>query len=213
MKRSYIILTLLTLALHSCNQERTDQLGQEGVMLFEKGDIRGALAKFEEIIELDSDNAEAYLRKGDCLGLLLDVQGSIKSYTKAIQIDPNNKTAYYNRALAFQDILNIQGTITDYNKAIQIDSENIYDPNNKLIYLNLGITLGQDGQLNKAIIAFSEAIEIDSTYADAYYNKGYAYHLQNMHAEALKNFEKALSLDPNNPDYIDLRDQSLKLRN
>jgi tetratricopeptide (TPR) repeat protein len=212
MKKLSLIILLATSLLNSCNsQNNIDRLGQEGVALFENGDIKGALAKFEEIIKIDNKNEEAYLRKADCLDLLGDIQGSISSYSKSIEINPKNKIAFYNRALSYEKLNDFKNAIFDYNSALSTDPNNNSELNSKLIYQNLGILYGQQYQLDKAIEAFTNAIKIDDQYADAYHNRGYAYQLMNNHENAILDFDKAIQLDPSSRDYRDSKNRSLEM--
>ena len=144
MNKNFLILTTFLIFFCSCNgQTKTlDKLGEEGVELFSNGNIEEALLRFEKIIELDSENSEAFMRKGDCLDLLGDTNGSLKNYSKAIQLNPDNKIALYNRALTYEKANNLENTKTDYIAAIDVDPKNNSEPNNKLIYHNLGILYG-----------------------------------------------------------------------
>ncbi|WP_084454371.1 tetratricopeptide repeat protein [Algoriphagus terrigena] len=213
MKKVTLMITFIAAVFSACSgQGKVEKLGQQGVQLFEQGDIQGALSKFEEIIKVDDKIAEAHLRKGDCLDLLGDVRGSLDSYSKAIELEPKNKIAIYNRALSYEKLGDFEDAISDYRKAIEVDLTNNSELDNKLIYHNLGILYGQQDQLQHAIDAFSNAIEIDSEYADAYHNKGFAYQLQGNHIKAIENFDKALELDPTNRDYKASKDRSLKMK-
>ncbi len=188
-----VLIVLLVLA--SCsNQDRIVKLGEEGVVLFDSGDIMGAMLKFDSIIKIDGSVAEAHLRKADCLDLLGDYEGSIASYTRAIKYEPKYKIAYYNRALTFDKIGSTRKAILDYQSAIQSDLQNEDELNNKLIYVNLGILYGEESQLDSAIGAFTKAIEIDENYADAIANRGYAYQLKGNLIAAKLDFDKASQL-------------------
>ncbi len=213
MKKIFLIFLLTTSLFNSCNsQNNIDYLGQEGVTLFEKGDIKGALAKFDEIIKIDNKNEEAHIRKADCLDLLGDVEGSIKSYSNAIKIDPKNKIAIYNRANSYEKLEDFENAIADYQKAVYVDPNNISELNNKLIYHNLGILYGQQNQLDKAIETFSKAIDIDNKYADAYHNRGYAFQLKGKQDKAIEDFDKAINIEPGNLDYQASKNRSIEMK-
>lgn len=213
MKKLTLIIAFLSPMFSACNsQDKVDHLGQEGVQHFEQGDISAALMKFEEVIRIDDQIAEAHLRKADCLDLLGDVKGSIISYSKAIEIEPKNKIAIYNRALSYEKLSDFENAISDYHMAIEVDSTNNSELDNKLIYHNLGILYGQQNQLKKAVQAFSKVIEIDHQYANAYHNRGYAYQLQGKHDRAIEDFDKAIDLDPTNEYYKASKSRSLELK-
>lgn len=209
MKRYYFLAFFALLSTTSCNsQKKIDKIGYEAVSLFNKGDFKGSLILFEKVIQLDSMNSEAHMRKADCLDNLGDIAGSLKSYTRAIELDKNNKLALYNRALTFEKIGELDKTINDYKSAIICDPNNKSELNNKLILMNLGILYGQMNQLDNAIDAFNRAIEIDNKYTDAYHNRGFAFQLKGDHKKAIENFDKAIELNPNEQAYRNSKQRS-----
>ncbi|MES0489867.1 MAG: tetratricopeptide repeat protein [Leptospirales bacterium] len=197
------VIILVALFASSCVERNdVDQIGQEGMELFNNGDVQAALLKFEAILEMDDTIAEAHLRKADCLDLMNRYEESIASYTRAIELDPLYKEAFYNRALTYTGIRSNKKAINDYKSAIKSDPENTQELDSKFIYVNLGVLYGKEKQLYKAIESFSRAIELDLIYTDAYYNRGYAHELKGDHKKAIEDFNKALELDPGNQDFI-----------
>jgi tetratricopeptide (TPR) repeat protein len=69
------------------------------------------------------------------------------------------------------------------------------DPNT---VLNMGIKAFNDGKMDKAFEAFDRAVKENPERADAYYYRGLVFLNRNKNAEAKADFEKLLSLDPNN---------------
>jgi tetratricopeptide (TPR) repeat protein len=210
-KQALLLIVSLIFASSCGGQQEIDKIGMEGVRLFENGNIQGALEKFNEIIEIDSLNSEAYLRKADCFDLLGDFQNSILNYSKAIEIDSKNKLAYYNRALTYEKVGDFHKVLIDYNSSINVDPNNDSEPDNKRIYQNIGILYGQMNQLDSAIKSFTNAIEIDDKYADGYHNRGYAYQLKGEHKIAIDNFNIAIQLNPNEQEYKNSKSRSEKL--
>ena len=212
MRKLFLISVLISTVFCSCNKKNDiDRLGQEGVSLFKKQDIKGALSKFDEIIKIDDRNVEAYIRKADCLDLLGDIKGSISNYSNAIKLDPKNKIAFYNRALSYEKFNDFENEISDYKSALLTDPKNNSELNNKLIYHNLGILYGQLNKLDMAIEAFTNAIQIDDKYADAYHNRGYAYQLKGEQMEAILDFDKAIQLNPSEQAYSESKNRSLNI--
>ena len=64
-------------------------------------------------------------------------------------------------------------------------------------YVAFGITNGAKGDLPSAIKAFNQAISLDPKFAPAYYNRGFAYALQNKQDQAIADYTQAIQLDPN----------------
>ncbi len=203
MKIKILICTFFLVFNYSCvgQNNKVDKIGEEGVQLFSDGRIEEALLRFEKVIELDNQNSEAFMRKGDCLDLLGDLNGSIESYSNAIKLNPDNKIVIYNRALTYEKLNDLNNAIADYIAAIGSDPQNKSELNNKLIYHNLGILYGQKEELNNAIDAFTQAIGIDKEYADAYHNRGFAHYLKKEYKKAIENYDMALKIEPNNMFY------------
>jgi Flp pilus assembly protein TadD len=65
----------------------------EGVALYEQGDYKGALAKFEKAIEADPTLATAWSDKGCALGRLGKRDAALQAFEKALEIDPTNREA------------------------------------------------------------------------------------------------------------------------
>jgi tetratricopeptide (TPR) repeat protein len=55
------------------------------------------------------------------------------------------------------------------------------------------------GAFQEAVAAFSVCIGSRPALSDGFYNRGLAYAAQNMHQQALEDYRRALSLDPNHP--------------
>ena len=52
-------------------------------------------------------------------------------------------------------------------------------------------------QINKAIEFYSHVVELNPRHVDAYNNRGAAFHMQGEHDKAIKDFTKAIDLEPN----------------
>ena len=89
-----------------------------------------AVEDYNKAINLDSNNADAYINRGIAYSGLGKHEAAIKDYDQAIAIAPNNADAYY--AKAFTQTL-IEGKkqepINNYRQAAQL-----YQQQNKLNY-------------------------------------------------------------------------------
>lgn len=90
---------------------------------YKKGDYRGAIADYDQAIQLDRKNASAYVNRGVARHELGDKKGAIADYDKAIQLNPKNALDYYNRGNIRHELGDKEGAIFDYDKAIQINSK------------------------------------------------------------------------------------------
>ena len=97
----------------------------------QSGDYQGAIADYNQAIQIKPDDATAYYNRGIAKKNLGDYQGAIGDYNQAIKIQPdysyayNNRGsyAYNNRGSAKYELGDYQGAIADYNQAIQFKSD------------------------------------------------------------------------------------------
>jgi len=84
----------------------------------------------------------------------------------------------------------------EYTRAI------VLDPYYLEAFYNRGTLYVKMGQLLAAQKDFEKALELDKNYSKAYNNLGYVLHIYlNKQDEALKNYKKAIELEPGNPTY------------
>ena len=102
-------MALLATFLHpfpAFAQSSEASLGQ-GMILYQKGDLRGALAAFTKAIELNPKNPIAYTNRGLVRYKLGDFDGALADHTRAIELNPHLAEAYTNRGgarLAKEDL-------------------------------------------------------------------------------------------------------------
>jgi hypothetical protein len=113
---------------------------------------KGAIEDYTKAIELCSNYAFAYYRRGVTKQKLNDFKGSIEDYTKFIEVDPilddislqtnpiriigkheypisnpSSVSAYRARARSKEKLKDFKGVIADYSKAIEIDPKRMND--------------------------------------------------------------------------------------
>ena len=114
-----------------------------------------ALVFYEERIENDPKDWEAWYRKGKALSRLSVKEGAIECFDRAISINPDNCKAWYNKALMYEETIFLDKLIECCNEATGINPE--YDEAWEL----KGETLALHGRYGEAIECFTEVIRID----------------------------------------------------
>jgi len=193
-----------------------------------------ALKDYDDALEKNPSDAEAYVNKGDIFFATGDYKEAIQLYTLAIQLVPGDERTYNNRANAYIKLALFDQALQDYNTALQI-KENSYTHVNrgfywmdrlqpetalndfliasKMDYRNAGAFYGvgmvklESGELLSALDNFNKAIDLDSK-NELYFNlRGVTYHELSFYEDAIYDFDLALK---NNPNYTDaLRNRSL----
>jgi tetratricopeptide (TPR) repeat protein len=128
----------------------------------ESGDNQGAIADYDQAIQIKPDYAEAFKNRGNAKSNLGDYQGAIADYDQAIQIKPDYALAYNNRGNAKKNLGDNPNAIADYDQAIKIK------PDYASAYINRGLAKKNLGDKQGAIANYNQAIKIKPDYTDAY---------------------------------------------
>jgi tetratricopeptide (TPR) repeat protein len=95
----------------------------QGKIHYNNARYEKAIEQFNMAIRLDSADANYFLQRGFCKGLIGDYEGSIDDFTKAYQLDPVNKYALVSRGSAKNKLGRFEEAIEDFNLALQIDPD------------------------------------------------------------------------------------------
>jgi len=172
--------------------------GLNAVEWFERGYEAGlarrwqeAVDAFTKVIELRSDDADAYFNRGLANGELGNYQYAINDYTQAIELKLDFSYlpyVFHNRGVVYAKIGNYQQSIMEFTKAIEID------PQYAKAYYGRGLSYGLLGNYHRAITEFNKAIEINPQYAAAYYDRGLSYGLLGNQQQAMIDYKIAARL-------------------
>jgi len=161
-----------------------------GNLLTAQNRFEEALDCWRHIIELNPNEAVAYVNWGAALGELAErrndeslFEEAIRKFQKAIEINPRYAEAHYNCGVALSELAVrrrndeslFETAIQMYQKAIELN------PNDAKVYNNWGTTLiylaerrDDESLLEDAMQKYKKAIEIKPDYAEAYSNLGIA---------------------------------------
>ncbi|MCH8902906.1 MAG: tetratricopeptide repeat protein [Bacteroidetes bacterium] len=114
---------------------------------------------------------------------------AIEEYNLELGLHPNNTKALTNRGNLKSLINDDEGAIADYNLALRLD------PKNPEIYYNRAGSYLSLNQIKNAINDFDRAIELGD-HEDYYLNRGRAKKLVGLFDEAIRDYGKALELNP-----------------
>ncbi|MFN9975940.1 MAG: tetratricopeptide repeat protein, partial [Phycisphaerae bacterium] len=75
------------------------------------------------------------------------------------------------------------------------------EPPQAPVYCHIGECFVKVGEYDKALFFYRKRLSLDDTYADSYLGMGMVMDLQGRTSESIALIEKAVSLEPENPDY------------
>lgn len=145
---------------------------------------------FAEIVPVDPDDAESYLRRAAAWIGRGNLDKALADYDLAIRIDDGNVAAYRGRGLLWRQRGDTDKALADLDRAIRLS---VSDPD---IYRERGLIWYERGRHDRAIADFNRAIKLAPDFALAYLFRGEARLQTGDFRAALTDFEHALRLSP-----------------
>jgi Flp pilus assembly protein TadD len=136
-----------------------------------------------------------------------DFSKALGIYEKLLATYPDDPTLHFNLARIYAALLQEDKAVAEVEKAGHLHPE-FNDRKieiERYVLLQQGQSALQSLDFKKAIDSFSKLISMDPKNAQAYYGLALAYGHQENYKEALGAINKALELDPQNKDYMNVK--------
>lgn len=138
------------------------------------GDVKALMSQASAVVEADPGKARA---------LMLE----------AVKLDPTSVQAHFQLGLVYVKQKEYAKAIETYQKVAEMD------PQFPDIYFNLGYVYAMSNDYPKAEEMYTRVVKLSPSYLDeALFNLGMVQKRQGKQAEAVANFERALSVNPKN---------------
>lgn len=167
------------------------KLGSEAL---EINNEKVAIGFFTAAISENSNDAEAYHKRGIAYGRIHQWKNAIKDFNSAISHDSINADFYFHRGLAFNKIDKHKEAVIDCNHAIAINGS----LTEAFLVRGISKAIMDDG--DGSMSDFRKAVSLKPDYAEAYYNIGLNYYEDNDDINAKIMLNKAKSLGFENPE-------------
>ena len=156
-----------------------------------QGNNEKAIERYNEVIRLKPDLANAYYNRGVAYGAKVNHDRAIQDYDRAIALKPDLAKTYYNRGNAYRAKGDHARAIQDYDKAIALNSELAEAYNNR------SDVYRAKGDYDRAMDDDIKAMILNPDLAKAYNNRGLAYGAKGDFDRATQDYTKAIRRNPN----------------
>ncbi len=145
-----------------------------------------------DVIRGDASAAWAYNNRGAGHHVLGNSEQALADYTQAIALAPDYGLAYRNRGLLWEALGDADAAYADYTAAIERDPADANALRNRG-----GINLNRD-DFAAAVADYDAAFAADPTIGNASFfnDRGLAQALQGAFEDAVRDFERAIEIDP-----------------
>lgn len=168
----------------------------------QKGDIDGAIADYDQIIERYPDNLSARLARASAHLQKQEPDAALSDYAKVIELDPKNTYAYLGRA-------RIHGTRRDFIHAIaDYDQALLVHPDNVIVHVDRGLAYIRTGDVDRAMVDCDRAVEISPQTGGGQLCRGRVYFAKGNRERALAELDQTMSIKPRHEYFYYFRAES-----
>src|SRR5260370_42506872 len=166
-----------------------------GVTLWQQGDFAAAAEELRAAIRVKPDYAEAYYTLGTVLKQKGELRDSAATLREAIRLQPDFAGAHTTLATVRRQLGDAEGAAAESKAGAEIAKQKT-SGQAALFATNSGRRLLTAGDLSGAVSQFPAPISSSPNYAAAHFQMGMALRQQGKNAEAQKEFERAVPLQP-----------------
>ncbi len=178
-------------------KESLAYLGQ-ATAIAKRYDFIGALNLLNQSINLEPNNADAYVLRSDVESSLGKYPQAIEDASKALSMTPSPpKDLYESKALAEWKSQKYSDGLADYNKAIDATTRDAQ------LYLGRGGCLLALGNYDKALQDLNTAIKFDKKLDQAYALRAKVFSAKQQYANALQDLTHNIDSEPSASVYIE----------
>ena len=163
-----IIFSFLLFSLNAqdSKEKKINSLINEGVELHDASDYKGAIAKYQEVLEMDSKNLLALAEIALTYHTTQKYSECIKACKKAIKHHKKDELL----ATVYVTYGNTLDIIGNTKKAKKIYKQGIKKfPNSTMLYFNYGITLAKLGDTEESLECLQKSSQLNPNHASSHY--------------------------------------------
>jgi tetratricopeptide (TPR) repeat protein len=161
-----------------------------GAVLYERGQVDEAIARFRSSLAIEPGDAETQNNLGAALDKKGETDEAMALFRKALALRPDFSEAHCNLGNALLRKGQADEAILEFQKAVAIR------PDSPQLHFTLGSALLQKGRVDEAIGEFQAALELQPNDDQSHYDLGVALRQKGLWDEAIVEFQKAVAIRP-----------------
>ncbi len=132
MKRTIIFCLLMMIwGVDSRAQADVESIFNQAENLISSGEYAQASDLYSKVIAQDSENLNAYLRRGFCHSVLKNYDAAIADFGVVIEKHGRDPFSFISRGSAYNKLEKYETALADFDKALSIDPDNQEAFNNR----------------------------------------------------------------------------------
>jgi tetratricopeptide (TPR) repeat protein len=175
----------------------------QGEYYYALGDNMKAVISYDRAVRYNSAYVQAYYKRGLAWYELKDYRVAIDNFNMALSLSPQHLYAMKGKGDALRAQKDYTRAAEAYETSLRLalNTKGVPPTLTPELYNDLGTCYFQLGQYEKTIADEKRAIAEDRNFADAYFNRGYAYYRQGRLADAIEDMTKAMTLLDKHPEW------------
>ncbi|QLE55188.1 tetratricopeptide repeat protein [Nostoc sp. TCL26-01] len=162
----------------------------QGLQQAKSGNLSGAIALYEQAIQLHPNSYEYWFNRGLTLFHLERFSEAIASYDQAIELKPDYYKAWYNRGGTLGQLGLFDEAIASFKQAIAIQSD-MPEAWSSKAWAELKL-----GHIAEAIASYEQALNLQPEDQENWYYRGIALGIDEQYEQAIASYDKALEIQP-----------------
>lgn len=167
-----------------------DSLLSEALEFYHSGYFLEAAQKYEQILQINSDCAEAWHGLGMVYFNQDKYQDALEVIYHALTLDSVNQNLHYTLGLVLEKIGYVAEAITAYQKVIELSPQWLE------VYHTLGKVLAETGEFVQAETIYLQAIDLDKNNYLSYFYLGNLLMMQQQIEKAIAIYQTSLQINP-----------------
>lgn len=190
-----ILVSALAFSALPSNAQMTPEaskLYQEACSAEHQQDLKEAIAKLEQAIELSGGDVMLYTKLAGIYSEIDEYDKALANYNKVIKLKPDDAFVYISIGSIYENQTKYKDALTAYNKALDIFPEYKYN------YFNIGNVQYQLGNYPEAIKNYNAFLETYAQHSESRENLAASYLAVKDYTNATKQYQAIFDKNPEN---------------